>query len=216
METAVVLKDGHYNGDGIKMDSKKLRRAWVMYYQVSQHQWIDQLKEGMNNPTDWYFRALPAALNHQRAEIMCMNKCICTEESQPTDVNYKMNDEVPLHKTPTDCWWEPIAHTAENRTRHLHRESLDGEADELMAPKTKYRKQPIDDQSEYPQVHGAMRCARARRQVKMANTQSRDNVLICDTGSTCNVHMDAMRRKESKIRSCDEVFTGLAKGIHTK
>ena len=59
---------------------------------------------------------------------MCMNKCICTDESQPTDEEYQMNDEVPLERKPMDCWWEPIAHTAEDRTRHLRRESLDGEA----------------------------------------------------------------------------------------
>jgi len=29
-------------------------------YQVSQLQWIDQLKEGMNNPTEWYFKTLTA------------------------------------------------------------------------------------------------------------------------------------------------------------
>jgi hypothetical protein len=28
--------------------------------------------------------------------------------------------------------------------------------------------------------------------------------------------MDGMRNKESKIRSCDEVFTGFAEGIHTE
>ena len=61
-----------------------------------------------------------------------------------------------------------------------------------------------------------MPCAKEHRQVKMADKQSSDNVLIWDTGSTCNVHMDAMRRKESKIRSCNETFTGFAKGIHTE
>ena len=54
-----------------------------------------------------------------------------------------MNDEVPLERKPMDCWWEPIAHTAEDRTRHLHRESLDGEAGELMVPSYKYRKELI-------------------------------------------------------------------------
>ena len=122
MDTAVVLKDGDKHGDGIKVDSKKLCTAWIMSYQVSQLQWIDQLQEGMNNSTEWYFRAPTAALNQPRAEIMCTNKCICTEESQPTDFNYKMNDEVPLHKTPMNCWWGPIAHSAEdsaeNRIAH--------------------------------------------------------------------------------------------------
>ena len=103
MDAAVVLKDGDKHGDGIKTDSKKLRTAQIMSYQISQLQWIDQLKEGMNNPTEWYFKALAAALNQPRAEIVCMNKCICTDESQPTDFNYKMNDEVPLHKKLMDC-----------------------------------------------------------------------------------------------------------------
>lgn len=103
MDTAVVLKDGDKHSDGVKMDSEKLRTAWILSNQVSQLQWIDQLQEGMNNPTELYFRALTAALNQPRAEIVCMNKCVCTEESQPTDFDYKMNDEVPLHKEPMDC-----------------------------------------------------------------------------------------------------------------
>ena len=120
MDTAVVLQDGDKHGDGIKMDSKKLRTAWIMSYEVSQLRWIDQLKEGMNNPTKWYFRALTAALNQPRAEIMCMNKCICTDESQPTDFNYKRNDEVPLSKKPLDCWWEPIS-VMQTETGVLHK-----------------------------------------------------------------------------------------------
>ena len=44
------------------------------------------------------------------------------------------------------CWWEPISHTAEDRTRHLHRESLDGEAGELMVPSYKYRFEVISSQ----------------------------------------------------------------------
>ena len=93
----------------------------------------------MNNPTTWYFKALTAALNHPRAEIMCMNTCVCTDESHPTDFNYKMNDEVPFHKKPMECWWEPIPHSAEDRKRHLRRESLDGEAGELLIPQYKYK-----------------------------------------------------------------------------
>ena len=95
---------GNKHGDGFKMDSKKLQTAWKMSYQLSQLRWIEQLKEGMNNPTEWYFKALTAALNQPRAEIMCTNKCICTNEPQPKDLNYKMNDEVPLHMRPMDCW----------------------------------------------------------------------------------------------------------------
>ena len=61
-----------------------------------------------------------------------------------------------------------------------------------------------------------MPCAKEHKQVKMANNQSNEHLLIWDTGSTCNVHIDAMRKKESKIRSCNETFTGFAKGIHTE
>ena len=203
---------GHHHSDGFKMDSKKLKTAWDMSYQLSQLRWIEQLKRGMYNPQEWYFRALTAALNQPRADIMCMNKCICTDESQPEDLNYRMNDEVPLHKRPMDCWWEPVVHSAEDRKRHLHRESLDGEAGELLVPQYKY----LWNKSEYSQVHEAMPCAKEHQQVKMANNQSRGHLLIWDTGSTCNVHIDAMRRKESKIRSCNETFTGFAKGVHTE
>ena len=161
---------------------------------------------------------------------MCMNKCICTDESQPKDEEYRMNDEVSLERKPMDCWWEPISHTAEDRERHLHRESLDGEAGELMVPSYKYRFELMTynesiyeahkgECSEYSQVHEAMPCAKIKRH-KVSNMasrdKSRDEMLIWDTGSTCNVHMDGMRKKESKIRSCDEVFTGFAKGIHTE
>ena len=50
---------------------------------------------------------------------------------------------VPTSTKPVDCWWEPIAHTTEGRTRHLHRKSLDGEAGELMVPSYNYRKELI-------------------------------------------------------------------------
>ena len=215
-------------GEGVSIDSKTLRQAWVIAYAQSQQLWIDQLKKGMTNPTDWYFRALTAALSSPRSDILCMNKCICTEESQPAD--NKEDDEVSLECRRMDCWWEPISHTAEDRKRHLHRESLDGEAGELMVPSYKYRKQLIDynesiyeahkgECSRYSQVHEAMPCDRVHQEVKMAGKDersSRDRMLIWDTGSTCNVHMDGMRNKESKIRSCDEVFTGFAEGIHTE
>ena len=51
MDTSVVLKDGNIHGDGVKMDSKKLRTVWIVSYQLSQLRWIDQLKEDMSNPT---------------------------------------------------------------------------------------------------------------------------------------------------------------------
>ena len=163
-------KYDHGTGEGISIDSKTLRWAWVIAYAQSQQLWIDQLKKGMNNPTDWYFRALTAALDSPRSEILCMNKCICTEESQPTE-DYKEDEEVPLECQRMDCWWEPISHTAEDRKRHLHKESLDGEARELMVPSYKYRRQLIaynesiyeahkGECSEYSQVHEAMPCDR--------------------------------------------------------
>jgi hypothetical protein len=120
MGSGKMANDEHTHDKGIKIDSKILRQAWVIAYAQSQRLWIDQLKKGMSSPSDWYFRALTAALNSPRSEIMCMNKCVCTDESQPTDEEYQMNDEVPLERKPMDCWWEPIAHTAEDRTRHLH------------------------------------------------------------------------------------------------
>ena len=78
----------HTRAKEIKIDYKILRQAWVISYTQSQRLWINQLKKGMNNPSDWYFRALTAALNNPRSEIMCTNKCICTDESQPTDERY--------------------------------------------------------------------------------------------------------------------------------
>ena len=100
---------------------------------------------------------------------------------------------------------------------HLHRESLDGEAGELLVPSYKYRKESIahsesiyeahtGECSEYSQVHEAMPCARVHRELNMTGREtSRDKMLIWDTGFTCNVHMDGMRDKESKTRSCNEV-----------
>ena len=114
---------------------------------------------------------------------MCMNKCICTGESQPIvegcQMNDNMNDKVPLERKPMDRWWEPIAHTTEDRTRHLHRESLEGEACELIVPSYKYRKELIaynqsiyeahkGECSRYSQVHEAMPCARVHQELKMA------------------------------------------------
>ena len=206
MSSGETTKDEYTHGKGIKIDSKTWRQAWVLSYAQSQQQWVDQLKKGMSNPTEWHFKALTTALNSPRAEIMCMNKCICTDESQPTDEGYRMNDEVPLGRKPMDCWWEPISHTAEDRTRHLHRESLDGEADELMVPSYKYRFGLIayneaiyeahkGECSEYSQVHEAMPCAKIHRHRESnmsRKDKSRNIMLIWDTGSTCNVHMDGM------------------------
>ena len=123
-----------------------------------------------------------------------------------------------------------FSHSRGQNKASPQRESLDGEAGELMVPSYKYRFELIAYNesiyeahkgkcSKYSQVHEAMPCAKIHRHIKsnMAGKEkSRDRMLIWDTGSTCNVHMDGMRNKESKIRSCDEVFTGFAKGIHTE
>ena len=103
MSSGKAAKDEFIHGKGIKIDSKTLRQAWVISYAQSQQQWINQLKQGMSDPTEWYFKALKAALNSPRDEIMCMNKCICTDESQPKDEGYQMNDEVPIERKPMDC-----------------------------------------------------------------------------------------------------------------
>ena len=95
-----------------------------------------------------------------------------------------------------------------------------------MVPSYKYRKELIaynesiyeahkGECSQYSQVHEAIPCARVYHELNMTGREtSRDRMLIWDTGSTCNVHLDGMRSKESKIKSCDEVFTGFAEGIH--
>ena len=70
MESGKEAKDKFTQGMGIKIDSKTLRQAWVQAYALSQQQWINQLKQGMSNPTEWYFKALKAALNSPRDEIM--------------------------------------------------------------------------------------------------------------------------------------------------
>ena len=53
MGSGKEAKDEFTQGMGIKIDSKTLRQAWVQAYAQSQQQWINQLKRGMSNPTEW-------------------------------------------------------------------------------------------------------------------------------------------------------------------
>ena len=182
--TMTVLKPYMKEGEEFfAFPAAELWKAWMHSYRYLIVAWISEIDTQLPRSQQWYYRAMRTALESSD-DILVLNVVHCNLESDSNLIS----------------WWEPVKETPEDREKHLHDTSVQGESGILLRPDYKHRSQT--------EGRGAHECFPLQHK---SNT-SRNEQLIWDTGSTCFVHRDDMQGKETNIRECDETFCGFGEG----